>query len=121
RSTHLSNELPSVTAIQGYSDALGFALAPRVRLRLEGAELGMDARGDRLFALRVLDPLRATHGTTPVYETRRRGELWLSVGPSNGIARATFFIDSYFRSGTVADVQAQQREMSLGGRLEAVF
>ncbi len=29
---------------------------------IEGAELGMDARGDRFYALRVLDPVRPAIG-----------------------------------------------------------
>jgi hypothetical protein len=116
-----SSELATVTVRQGYSHVLGLALAPRVRLRLKGAELGVEGRGDRFFALRVLDPVRSAHGTVPIYESRRRGEAWLSVGPPNGVARATFFLDSYYRSGTVGDVKADQREVSCGGRLEAVF
>lgn len=114
-------ELASVTAAHGYSHALGFALAPRVRLRLDGAELGFDARADRFFALRALDPTRVAHGMTPIYETRRRGEVWLSVGPPSGIARATFFADFYRRSGVAGEAQAEQRELGCGGRLEAWF
>lgn len=114
-------ELASVTAEHGYSHTLGFALAPRVRLRLEGAELGIEARGDRFFALRALDPERPAHGMTPIYETRRRAEAWLSVGPPNGPARATFFADAYQRTGVAGEARAEQREVGCGGRLEAVF
>lgn len=114
-------ELASVTTAHGYSHALGFALAPRVRLRLDGAELGLDARADRFFALRALDPTRSAHGMTPIYETRRRGEVWLSVGPPSGVTRATFFADVYQRSGVAGEAHAEQRELGCGGRLEAVF
>lgn len=114
-------ELASVTKAHGYSHALGFALAPRMRLRLDGAELGLEARGDRFFALRALDPTRVAHGMTPIYDTRRRGEVWLSVGPSSGVARATFFADAYQRYGVAGEARADQRELGCGGRLEAAF
>ncbi|HEX5098609.1 MAG TPA: hypothetical protein VFV94_03885, partial [Polyangiaceae bacterium] len=103
------------------SHALGFALAPRLRLRLAGAELGFEARGDRFFALRALDPARVAHGMTPIYDTRRRGEAWLSVGPSSGVARATFFADAYQRSGVAGEARADQREVGCGARLETRF
>jgi len=120
-SRHPAADLASVTKVQGYSHALGFALAPRARLRLDGVELGAQGRSDRFFAVRVLDPLRDAHGMTPIFETRRRGELWLSVGPAGGAPRATFFLDAYQRSGVAGDAASEQRELALGGSLDAVF
>lgn len=114
-------ELATVTRLEGYSHALGFALAPRARLRMQGAELGVDARGDQLSALRVFDPERAAHGTVPIFESRRRGELWLSIGPPDGVARATLFVDGYERGGSAGAITVRQHEVGCGGRLEAVF
>lgn len=121
RLSHDDAALSAVTRLQGYSHTFGLALGPRVRLRFEGAELGVVARADRFFAVRVLDPTRPAHGTAPIYESRRRGEAWLSVGPPDGIARATFFVESYYRASTVAEAQASQHELACGGRLEAAF
>jgi hypothetical protein len=121
RETHSEDALATVTRVEGYSHMLGLALAPRARLTLEGAELGAEARTDRLSALRVLDPARPAHGMAPIFEGRRRGEVWLSVGPPGGVARATFFADAYERNGSVGDASYLQREYGCGARLEAVF
>jgi hypothetical protein len=120
-SRHSAADLASVTRQQGYSHAFGFAVAPRVRLRLDTAEFGAEARSDRFSALRVLDPLRAAHGMTPIFETRRRGQLWLSIGPRGGVPRATFFVEGYQRVGQVGDATREQRELAVGGSLDAVF
>lgn len=121
RSIDPDRDLASVTRVQGYSHTLGFALAPRARLTLDGAELGADARADRFFAVRVLDAKRPAHGMTPVYESRRRGELWLTLGPRSGVPRVTFFVDSYDRSGTSGEKTVGIHEFGCGARLGAQF
>jgi hypothetical protein len=118
---HPDTNLASVTRAQGYSHALGLALAPSLRLVLDGAELGAEARGDRFFAVRVLDPLRPAHGMTPIFESRRRAETWLAIGPNTGAPRAVFFVDAYQRTGVAADARRTSSEVTVGTRLEAVF
>jgi hypothetical protein len=121
RARHPDADLASVTRLQGYSHALGVALAPQLLLTLDGAEIGVNARSDRFFALRVLDPLRQPHGMAPIFETRRRGEAWLAVGPARGLPRARFFIEGYQRSGVAADARRSLHEVSLGASLDTVF
>jgi hypothetical protein len=116
-----TSDLAGVTRLQGYSHALGLALAPRARLELENAELGFEGRSDRFFALRVLDPGRDAHGMTPIFESRRRGELWLAVGPPGGLPRARFFVDGYQRSGVTGEAQKSLDEVALGASLDGTF
>jgi hypothetical protein len=118
RASGASSSLSSVTKAHGYSHGAGFALAPKLRLVLDGAELGIEARGDRLYGLRLFDRSPARGLSAATSETRRRGSLWLSVG---SFPRATFFIDGRRRTGTIDDVSSTRTEVSLGTRLDTVF
>jgi hypothetical protein len=120
-SRHGAGDLASVTRLQGYSHALGLALAPRVRVRLNALEFGAEGRSDRFSAIRELDPVANAHGMTPIFETRRRGQLWISVGPVGGVPRVTFFLEGYQRAGSAGDVSREQREQAVGGSLDATF
>jgi hypothetical protein len=111
--------LSSVTQRQGYSHAAGFALAPRARLVLDGAELGFRSRIDRLYGFRVLDRSSSDVGV-PVHEARRRGTLWLAFGPPS-FPRVVLFVDGLRRSGTVNEAKSVRRELAIGASLQAVF
>jgi hypothetical protein len=120
RTSGSTSGLSSVTEVRGYSHAAGFALAPKLRLVLDGAELGFDARTDRLYGLGMLDrsPKNGAHAVAN--ETRRRGTIWLSVG-SASFPRATFFVDGRQRSGTLGSVSNTRHEVGAGTRIEAMF
>jgi hypothetical protein len=118
---HSDDELASTTRLRGYSHAFGFSLAPRVRIRLNGAEFGLDGRADRFYGLRVLDRLRSSPARVPVSDVRRRGTLWVSVGSSSDIPRFTLFFDTAQRSGRVAEIERRVTEASVGASLDAVF
>lgn len=113
--------LPTVTRVQGYSHAFGFALTPRVRVRFDGAELGLDGRADRFYGIRVLDRLQASPTRVSVTDVRRRAALWLSVGPVRQVPRITLFIDAAQRAGTVMDVEKRRSEVGFGASMDAVF
>ena len=115
-----SSSLSSVTEAQGYSHAAGFALAPRVRLLLDGAEVGFEARSDRLYGLGMLDRAPASRERALARETRRRGLAWISIGAPS-FPRVTFFVDGRRRSGEIGDVSNTRSEVGAGARLEAAF
>ena len=120
RSDHSGSELSSVTDARGYSHAAGFALSPRVRLVLDGAEVGFEARSDRLYGLQMADRSPTRNVSATAHETRRRGTLWLSIGPS-AFPRVTFFADGRQRTGTVADASNTRSEIALGTSMDATY
>jgi hypothetical protein len=120
RSDHSGSELSSVTDARGYSHAAGFALSPRLRLVLDGAEIGLEGRNDRLYGLRMADRSPTRNVTATAQETRRRGTLWLSIGPSS-FPRITFFADGRQRTGTIAEASNTRTEIGLGTSLDAVY
>jgi hypothetical protein len=81
---------------------------------METAELGLDARSDRLFAVRVLDRSSSVRADVPIAETRRRGRFWLSVGPVPGVVRTTFWTEVEQRVGTVGRTRASALEVAVG-------
>jgi len=106
--------LTSVAREHGYNYVAGFTLAPRATLELEGAELGISARGERVTAFRVFDRYAdASSGIAPIHELRRRASLWLSVGPRTGI-RFTLSTEALERSGSIGNVQASSAELGFG-------
>lgn len=121
RVVHPAPELPSVTLDKGYSHAVGFTLAPRLRLRMETTELGLEARSDRLFAVRVLDRSGAASASVPIAETRRRARFWFSVGPAPGLVRTTFWSEVDQRVGTIGDTRAANVEIALGSQFGFVL
>jgi hypothetical protein len=121
RARHSDEDLPTVTHNQGYSDALGLAFAPRARLSLGGAELGVEARYDRFYGVRAFDPTRAAHGTASIFDRRDRAEAWFAFGPAAGFPRARLFADTYDRSGVVGDVRRSTHEVALGASVDALF
>jgi hypothetical protein len=58
--------------------------------------------------------------TATAQETRRRGTLWLSIGPSS-FPRITFFADGRQRTGTIAEASNTRTEIGLGTSLDAVY
>ena len=123
RRTRSDPSLPTVTSVRGYSHAAGFSLSPSVRLSLDGAELGFDGRADRLYGLRAgtLDRTSSVDPHDAVAEVRRRGRLWLSIGPPGALPRVTLFADGRQRSGTVRDVERTRLELALGASADATF
>ena len=114
RVEHPSPDLPSVTLAKGYSHAVGFTLAPRVRLRTETAELGLDARSDRLYAVRVMDRSSHTRAHVPIAEKRQRARLWLSFGPATGLVQTTFWTEVEQRVGTIDSTRTARLEVAVG-------
>ncbi len=112
--------LTSIALSQRYNHVVGIALAPRIRLALEGAELGLTARSDRVIAIRALDRARKEASSVPASELRRRGSLWFSVGPPTGM-RLTFSLEGSQRSGSVATTQRTATELGLGVGLGAAL
>jgi Domain of unknown function (DUF3943) len=114
--------LTTIARQQRYNYVVGVAFVPRVRLELEGVELGVSARSERVTAVRAFDRYGegADTGGVPVGEQRRRGTLWLSVGPRSGI-RLTFSAEAGDRHGNVGPVRKtltdQGLSLSLGAAL----
>lgn len=108
--------LTSVAVGEGYNHVAGFELSPRARLELRGAEFGVDFRGDRMLAFRVLDRTGAVSTTTDS-ELRRRGSIWISIGAP---LPARFVLSANWteRSGSVGDVRASLNELSWNAGLE---
>lgn len=113
--------LTTIARQQRYNYVLGIALVPRARLELEGAELGISARSERVEGIRVFDRYaeKAT-STVPVTEQRRRGTLWLSVGPRTG-ARLTVSAEANDRHGSVGTIQKTRRDFALALSLGAAL
>jgi len=111
---HTDAELPTVTRVQGYSYGLGFSLAPSAKLRLDGTEIGLDARSDRLFALRRLDRSPTANPRVGIAETRRLGRLWLTTGPDGAISRLIVTAEVLQRGGFVGETGANSLEFRLG-------
>lgn len=109
-------DLTSVAEAEGYNHVAGVALAPRARIDLGQAEVGLDFRSDRMLAWRIMD--RADKiATTPVSEFRRRGSFWISLGAPL-LTRFIFSANWRQRGGSVGDVRASLNELSLNAGVE---
>ena len=110
---------PDLTAVakgEGYDHVVGVALSPRARLELGPAELGLDFRSERLFAVRARDGSGSVP-TTPVTELRRRMSVWASLGVPR-LERFTLSASWLGRAGTVGALRASRDELSLNLGLE---
>ena len=67
------DSLTSVSRAHGYNHVAGFSVTPRLSLAVEDATWTLEARSDRLFALRAFDRERAHGGSAS--ETRRRASV----------------------------------------------
>jgi hypothetical protein len=107
---------------QRYNYVAGVALAPSARLELQGAELGIAGRSERVTAIRALQRYTgtSTDGTATDHELRRRGEAWISVGPRIG-PRLTFSVEATARSGDLGDSQRSLHELGAGLSFEAAL
>lgn len=119
---HADEGLTTIARNQGYNYVVGVALIPRARLELEGVELGLSARSERVTAIRVLDRYATSPGTAtvPDGELRRRASLWLSLGPRKGV-RTTLNLEAAQRSGSVASHARALSELSVGLSLGAAL
>lgn len=109
-------DLTSVAQGEGYNHVVGLALAPRARIDLGAAEIGIDLRSDRMLAWRLFDRSNVVSHTA-VTEQRRRGSLWISVG-APGVERFTLSTNWTRRSGSVGDVRVGRTELSLNAGVE---
>lgn len=109
-------DLTSVATAEGYNHVAGIALNPRFRLELQGAELGLEARSERMLAWRVSDHTGKS-ASTPVSEQRRRTRWWISVGTPH-LVRFTVATSWTQRSGEVGEVRVSRNELSLDAGLE---
>lgn len=114
--------LTTITEQQGYNYVAGIALVPMARLELQGVELGVKARGERVTAIRVWDrnSSDSSKSAVPDHELRRRGELWISLGPRVG-PRFTLTLEAAERSGTLGASQRRLSELGLGLNLGAAL
>ncbi len=113
-------ELTTVARQHGYNHALGISLAPRVVWSGEQVRIGVEARNDRLFAVRAMDREAQSESRAEVSEFRRRARVWFETGPRRGLR---FRIDAAarVRRGQIDQLQRRVSEARIGAGLTGVF
>jgi hypothetical protein len=84
------------------------------------SEVGLDARADRVFVVRALDGLRDEDSDVEAHETRRRGRLWVTLGPERGL-RWQLSGGVSQRSGALDHVASRHIELRFATGLSAAF
>jgi Domain of unknown function (DUF3943) len=120
RETHSDEGLTTIARQQRYNYVVGVALVPQLRLELNGAEIGVQGRSERVVGIRALDRYDRATASVPVTEQRRRAQLWLALGPPKGV-RLSFQLELGDRRGAVGDTHRTLSDWALGSSLGFVL
>jgi hypothetical protein len=84
-----------------------------MQVSLRGAEVGVEARTDRLYALRALDRLPISGVRDSISETRRKLVLWLAAGPDEVGMKVVTSASALQRVGTIGAVRRERVELAV--------